>query len=158
MYRVSKDNFLRCLLPYFESSKKVQLACFCIKPVDWSHFNIFVQIFLLQKSLVNVLYHVMARDPQAADLLTVPCKLQHSHPNKGLFIIGEVTFNVEAQKSWSLLMVLSLFQGLRPDKRQVVAPNQPKGGCVLTPMLEEKEKLQERVCLMLEIQFPVPHH
>ena len=107
---------------------------------------------------MNVLYHVMARDPQAADLLTVPCKLQHSHPNKGLFIVGEVTFNVEAQKSWSLLMVLSLFQGLHPDKRLVAAPNQPKGGRVLTPMLEEKEKLQERVCLMLEIQFPVPRH
>jgi len=59
----------------------------------------FVQIFLLQKSLVNVLYHVMASDPQAVDLLTVPCKLRHNQPNKGLFLMGEVTFNVDAQKS-----------------------------------------------------------
>ena len=34
--------------------------------------------------------------------LTVPCKLQDSQPNKGLFLMGEATFNVDAQnqKSW----------------------------------------------------------
>ena len=42
----------------------------------------------------------MASDPQAVDLLTVPCKLRHSQPNKDLFLMGEVTFNVDAQKSW----------------------------------------------------------
>jgi len=79
--------------PVFVSNLWIEVIVTC----NLQHFC--SNIFIMQKSLVNVLYHVMAKDPQAADLLTVPCKLQHSHPNKGLFIVGEVTFNVEAQKS-----------------------------------------------------------